>query len=202
MSSCSGRPMMMKRRTRPLTGSIHVERQASIAGSEKRIVEPGKDWGGRLSPGWPRPGTIQMSCAARPPRTQPKCSSPCMVAGWPAGSVPVHSSSQGPTNRQNSMSLSARSVAGPGTWSASMSPPRGGRCWARSSRVVLVGCEGDRRWGPRGPRAGRRATASPPSRPCGRIVVDARHQRLRQPLPGAGPTGAGRARAAKTIVDR
>jgi hypothetical protein len=36
----------MKRRTRPLTGSIQVERQASIAGSQNRMVEPWKASGG------------------------------------------------------------------------------------------------------------------------------------------------------------
>ena len=38
MLAAEGRPM--KRRTRPLTGSIQVERRAPIAGSQNRMVEP------------------------------------------------------------------------------------------------------------------------------------------------------------------
>jgi len=47
----------MKRRTRPLSGSIQVERQAPMAGSKKRMVDP---WNGRADglSGCSRPGTI------------------------------------------------------------------------------------------------------------------------------------------------
>src|SRR5215472_5032279 len=86
------------------------------------MVEPWKASGGRPSPGCPRPGTIQMSCTARPPRTQPKCSSPVIVAGCPPGSVPVHSRCQEPTKRPKSMSLPACSPAGRVTCSADISP--------------------------------------------------------------------------------
>src|SRR5262249_49957726 len=86
------------------------------------MVEPWKASGGWPSPGCPRPGTIQMSCTARPPRTQPKCSSPLIVTGCPLASRPVHSRRQEPTKRPKSMSLAACSPTGPVTCSADTSP--------------------------------------------------------------------------------
>jgi hypothetical protein len=100
------------------------------------MVEPWNASGGWPSPGSPRPGTIQMPCTARPPSTQPKCSSPVIVAGCPPVSGPVHSRRQEPTKRPKSMSLSACSAAGPVTWSASISPVP--RC--APSVLPVTGC--------------------------------------------------------------
>src|SRR5918994_3078609 len=86
------------------------------------MVEPWKATGGSPSPGRPRPGTIQTSCTARPPSTQPKCSSPVIVAGRPSGPVPLQCSLQEPTNRPNRSSCSTCRPAGPFACSASTSP--------------------------------------------------------------------------------
>jgi hypothetical protein len=61
----------MKRRTRPLTGSTQVERQAPIAGSQNRMVEPQKASGGSGS--LTRQGGVQPVCTvvqAHPQRSR------------------------------------------------------------------------------------------------------------------------------------